>query len=384
MKNGHGTTNTSDAIDFAVLGAGIAGASTAWRLAQAGHSVALLDRDEPASAAGSSHGSARILRYGYADPLYARLLAEAETGWAELETAHGSRLITRTGCVDAGEAHDTARLAEVFTETGVEHTLYSLEEAASRFGDRFAFGTEALWHPRAGVLDAQSTVHAMVRAAVEHSATLLTGWEAESVARRGAGYVVTAADGRTLSAGHVVVAAGGWLPRLLGGLGLPTSFTGALPAFEVRQESAFHFPYREEPAEPWPTSIHMIEGMIVYTLPGGRDAGYRGQKVAEFNGGPVIGDASRQDGRITAEHRQRTVDYVGTYLPGLVPEPYAETTCLFTNTPDEDFVIDTHEGITVVSACSGHGGKFAPLLGTLAAGLATGERDVPARFRPSR
>ncbi|GHD06341.1 FAD-dependent oxidoreductase [Zhihengliuella salsuginis] len=386
MNNGHDTTATSDAVDYAVIGAGIAGVSTAWRLAQAGHRVALLDRDEPANSAGSSHGSARILRYGYPDPLYARLLAEAEAGWSELEAAHGAPLITRTGCIDAGEAHDTRRLAGVFAETGVEHTLHSPEEAAARFGGRFAFGTEALWHRRAGVLDAEATVNAMVRAAVVHSANLLTGWEAASVTRRGAGYLVTAADGRKLSAGRVVVAAGGWLPGLLGGLGLPTSFTGALPAFEVRQESAFHFPYREapDPADPWPTSIHMIEGMTVYTLPGGRDAGHRGQKVAEFNGGPVIPDASAQDGRISEARRARIVDYVGTYLPGLVPEPYAETTCLFTNTPDEDFVIDTCEGITVVSACSGHGAKFAPMLGTLAAGLATGERDVPAQFRPSR
>ncbi|MCO1337406.1 sarcosine oxidase [Kocuria polaris] len=371
-------------MDYAVVGAGLAGAATAWRLAQAGHAVTLLDRDEPANAAGSSHGSARILRYGYADPLYARLLAEAEAGWAELEAAHGSPLITRTGCIDAGEAHDTARLAEVFTETGIEHVLYSPEEAAARFGERFAFGTETLWHPSAGVLDAESTAHAMVRAAAAHSATLLTGWEVSAVTRQGAGFLLRAADGRTLSARRVVVAAGGWLPRVLGGLELPTSFTRALPEFTVRQESAFHFPYREQPAERWPTSIHMIEGMIVYTLPGGRDAGHRGQKVAEFNGGPAIADASARNGRITPEHRERIVDYVGTYLPGLVPEPYAETTCLFTNTPTEDFVIDECDGITVLSACSGHGGKFAPLLGTLAAGLATGERDVPAAFRPSR
>ena len=75
------------------------------------------------------------------------------------------------------------------------------------------------------------------------------------------------------------------------------------------------------------------------------------------------------------------VDYVRKYLPGLDPEPYAETTCLFTNTPNEDFVIDRADGLTVLSPCSGHGAKFAPLIGQWAAGLATGTDDVPARFR---
>ncbi|OOE05543.1 sarcosine oxidase, partial [Fictibacillus arsenicus] len=69
------------------------------------------------------------------------------------------------------------------------------------------------------------------------------------------------------------------------------------------------------------------------------------------------------------------------YLPGVVPEPYAEATCLFTSTANEDFVIDEAEGVVLLSACSGHGGKFAPLMGELAAGLATGTGTVPEEFR---
>ncbi|GAA2006897.1 hypothetical protein GCM10009755_16350 [Brevibacterium samyangense] len=69
-------------------------------------------------------------------------------------------------------------------------------------------------------------------------------------------------------------------------------------------------------------------------------------------------------------------------VPGLVPGPYAETTCLFTNTPDEEFVIDSAEGVTVLSACSGHGAKFAPLLGELALEVATGGAGE-RRLRPS-
>lgn len=373
-----------DSFDYAVVGAGLAGAATAWRLAQRGHQVVMVERSEPANDAGSSHGSARIFRYVYEDPFYTRMVQDAVAGWTELEAAHGARLITPTGCLDHGEARPPRQLAQVMEQAGLSHELLSPADAAGRW-PQFSFSSEVLWHSGAGVIDAHGSVHAMVAAAVAHSATLLTGWTVASVAKSGSGYVLTSTDGRTLGAGKVVIAAGGWLPGLLAGLDLPGGFLASLPRFEVRQETAFHFPYREQPAPDggWPTFIHTTDRIQVYGLPGGRDAGHRGQKVAEFNGGKVLSDASAQDGLIDPAHRRRMTGYVERYLPGLVPEPYAETTCLFTNTPNEDFVIDSVEGITVLSPCSGHGAKFAPLLGSLAADLAGGTGTVPGRFRTS-
>ena len=175
-------------------------------------------------------------------------------------------------------------------------------------------------------------------------------------------------------------------PQLLPRLGLPEGFLDGMPRLEVWQEEAFHFPYRDAD-QPWPTSIHGAAGSLTYSLPGGRDAEHRGQKVAEFCGGRTIGSAAHQDGVIDPVHRQRLVDYVTRVLPGLVPEPYAETTCLFTSTPTEDFVLDRCDGITVVSPCSGHGAKFAPLIGALAAEAASAadahaaRRVVPQQFQ---
>lgn len=378
----------TDSFDYAVVGAGLAGAATAWRLAQRGHRVAIVERSEPANDAGSSHGSARIFRYVYADPFYTRMVQDSLAGWRELEAAHGAPLVAPTGCLDHGEVRGPRQLAAVLDRAGVSHELLSPGEASERW-PQFAFTTEVLWHPGAGVIDAHESVHAMVAAAVGHSATLLTGWPVASVAKSGtgpdSGYTLSSGDGRTLSARNVVIAAGGWLPGLLGGLELPGGFLRSLPRFEVRQETAFHFPYRERPAPDagWPTFIHKADWIQVYGLPGGRDAGHRGQKVAEYNGGKVLPDASAQDGLIDPAHRARIIDYVGRHLPGLVPEPYAETTCLFTNTPHDDFVVDRADGITVLSPCSGHGAKFAPLLGELAADLATGTGTVPERFRTS-
>ncbi|MFP3637366.1 hypothetical protein SB677_21675, partial [Bacillus sp. SIMBA_033] len=78
--------------------------------------------------------------------------------------------------------------------------------------------------------------------------------------------------------------------------------------------------------------------------------------------GKILPSAAAQDGIIDPANRRGVIEYVEQYLPGLIPEPYAETTCLFTNTPTEDFILDRADGITLLSPCSGHGAKFAPLI----------------------
>ncbi|MCP1415550.1 FAD-dependent oxidoreductase [Paenarthrobacter sp. A20] len=370
-----------ESFEYVVVGAGLSGAATAWQLAARGHDIALLERTTPANDAGSSHGSARIFRYAYPDTFYTGLVVEAKAGWDELTRLSGKQLITPTGAVDYGAVRKPERLAAALATHGIEHELLSAKEAQDRWG-QIAFDTDVLWHPGAGVIDAHESVEAMVDQAVDHGAALHTNWELACITETAGAYTLTSLDGRSIKAANIVVAAGGWLPKLLGSLSLPTSFLEHFPDFEVRQEQAYHFPYVDGTAPAsWPTFIHKREGWQSYGLPGGRDAGFRGQKVAEYNGGKILPSAASQDGVIDPVNRRRVIDYVEKYLPGLVPEPYAETTCLFTNTPTEDFIIDRAEGITILSPCSGHGAKFAPLIGQFAADLATGTGTVPEQFR---
>ncbi|MBP1325592.1 sarcosine oxidase [Leucobacter exalbidus] len=373
--------------DYIVIGAGIAGASAAWRLAQRGAHVTVLERTTPANAAGSSHGSARIFRYAYAQPLYAGLVVRAKTGWDELERLSGTPLISPTGAVDFGADRRPQDLAHVLDTVGVEHELLDAGAAQERW-PQFNFDSDVLWQPGAGVLDAETTVQTMLALAQATGfAEVRTNWNVASVRRIGsAGFEVRSVTGETVTGKKVIVAAGGWLPHLLRDLALPEAFVRSFPALEVRQEQAFHMPWRDtddagQPYPSWPTFIHNRAGVDVYGLPGGRDAGHRGQKFARFNGGKVLPSALDQDGEILPEMRDWIIGYAREFLPGLVPEPYAETTCLFTNTPSEDFVIDEADGVIVVSACSGHGAKFAPVLGELGADLATGAGAVPAEFR---
>ncbi|MGY2080097.1 FAD-dependent oxidoreductase [Modestobacter sp. SYSU DS0657] len=367
---------------YLVVGAGLAGAAIAWQLAERGQEVTLVDRRRPAAPDGSSHGSARIFRYAYPELRWTRLVQRSLPGWRELERLHGSRLITPTGALDLGAGRDPHRLAGVLAAAGVEHELVPRAEARRRW-PQVDVDSDVLHHPGAGVIDAETAVGVMVTAARQRGAQVLTDWPLAQLDRTGSGFTAVAVDGRRISAGHVVVCAGGWLPDLLGALDLPAGFLAAFPRLEVREENAFHFPYAEDvaPGSTWPALIHKRTDIQVYALPGGRDAGFRGQKVAEYNGGRPLRSAAEQSGAIDPANRARVVEYVRRCLPGLVAEPYAETTCLFTNTPTEDFVIDAVDGVTVVSPCSGHGAKFAPLLGEIGADVATGAAPAPEQFR---
>lgn len=347
----------------------------------------MLERTEPAARDGSSHGSARIFRYAYPEAFYAGLAVQARRGWDDLERLSGQRLITPSGALDFGTERDPRQLAQVLDAVGVDHELLTPERARQRWPGITA-STEVLWHPAAGVIDAQASVHAMLALARTHGARVVTGWPVASVTSTARGYRICAADRRAVDAEKVIVTAGGWLPDLLRRLPLPSGFLARIPDLQVRQENAFHFPYRDQsapadgrqPRTAWPTFIDKSPAIETYSLPGGRDAGFRGQKLAEFNGGKILRSAAGQDGQVDPRNRARIIDYVTRFLPGLEPEPYAETTCLFTSTSSSDFLIDGAAGITVVSPCSGHGAKFAPLIGDIAADLATGSMAAPDRF----
>ena len=369
---------------YVVVGAGLAGSATAGELARRGHEVTVLERVTPAHGGGSSHGSARIFRYAYPDVFYTHLVQQARTRWDELERLGGQPLITPTGAVDFGDQREAELLARVLDEAGVDNELLGAAETMRRW-PQLVVNSTAVWHPSAGVIDVETAVRTMLRLAGDDGAQVQTDWTVTTVSRTSRGLRVEDTDGRSVEAEHVVVAAGGWLPELLGKLSLPYSFLAGFPSLQVRQEQAFHFPYRAGfDVAPWPSLIYKSDDIQTYALMGGRDAGFAGQKVAEYNGGKVIRSAAEQDGVIDERGLERLVAHVERTMPGLVPEPYAATTCIFTNTPTEDFVIDGVEGVTVVSPCSGHGAKFAPLLGVLAADVATGTSPALQRFSVRR
>ncbi|MGW2913584.1 FAD-dependent oxidoreductase [Streptomyces asoensis] len=359
---------------IAVVGAGLMGAATAWELARRGHEVTLVEAYGIGHRHGSSHGSSRIFRRVYPDPLYVRLTGLARERWRELEDDSATPLLRTTGGLDMGEDHDPAPAAALLAAAGVPHELLGPQAAAERWPQIRVTGP-VLYHPDAGVIDADRTVATCVRRAVEHGARVLTGTRVTGLdVPHGERAVLRTDDGQELVADTVVIAAGAWLPEL----GLPLD----LPPLRVTQQQVFHF-RQHDPAVRWPTLIW--DGVLhLYGLPSGSDGGpLPAFKVAEHDRGTPT-TARTRDGVADPSSRTRVSGFVRDRLPGLDPEPVAEATCLYTSTPDEDFVLDRRGPLVVVSPCSGHGAKFAPLIGAMAADLATGRAEPHPRFRLRR
>ncbi|MGW1748932.1 FAD-dependent oxidoreductase [Streptomyces sp. NPDC002092] len=359
---------------IAVVGAGLMGAATAWQLARRGHEATLIEAYGVGHKKGSSHGSSRIIRRAYADPFYVQLTGQAYEQWRELEHDSSTPLLRTTGGLDIGEERDTKAIAELLSAAGVPHELLGPEEAAERWPYIRITGP-VLHHPDAGVVDADQTVAACVRRAIEHGAEAITGTRVTGIdARGGERVLLHTDDGREVLADTVVIAVGAWLPELE----LPVP----LPPLEVTQQQVFHFPQRD-PSVQWPTLVW--DGALhLYGLPSGSDGGPLATvKVAEHDRGTPT-TARTRSGVVDASSRTRVSGFVRDRLPGLEPAPVAEATCLYTTTPDEDFVLDRHGPFVIVSPCSGHGAKFTPLIGAMAADLATGRTEPHPRFRLGR
>ncbi|WP_405866844.1 FAD-dependent oxidoreductase [Streptomyces sp. NBC_00005] len=358
---------------IAVVGAGLMGAATAWQLARRGHEVTLIEAYDIGHRHGSSHGSSRIFRRAYADPFYVRLTGQADEQWRELEDDSSTPLLRRTGGLDCGAGRDPKGLAGVLGRAGVPYELLGVRAASERW-PYIRFDGPVLYHPDAGVIDADETVGACVRRAVEHGADAWTGVRVTGF-DVGEKVLLRTDDGRELTADTVVVAAGAWLPELE----LPVR----LPELKVTQQQVFHFRQRE-PSLRWPTLVFKDETMQTYGLPSGSDGGpLPAVKVAEHDRGTPT-TAGTRTGVVDPSSRTRVSGFVRDRLPGLDPDPVAEATCLYTTTDDDDFVLDRHGPLVIVSPCSGHGAKFTPLIGAMAADLATGRAEPHPRFRLNR
>jgi monomeric sarcosine oxidase len=355
-------------VDTVIVGAGLMGSATAWHLARRGVDALVLEQYEPATSRGSSHGSARITRRAYPEDDYVRLTGEAFEWWRELESQSGVELLRMTGGLDHGSWRQPDVIAASLARAGVPHELLSPSEATERFPG-MVFDRQVLHHAQAGTVDVHNGVHAFLDMAAALGGRQVSGVEVTGIDIQDDEVTVHTASG-PVRARTAVVAAGGWVEELVGGL-------APLPPIRVTEHRVFHFPRRDESVT-WPVTLHR-DALDVYHLPGGRDAGpANARKIAEHTG-PVT-TARTRAGVIDEASRARIVEYVERWLPGLEPTPFAETTCLYTSTPSEDFLIDGVGPLVVVSACSGHGAKLAPTVGRVAADLATGGREEVARF----
>jgi sarcosine oxidase len=346
--------------DLIIVGAGLAGSAAAWAASARGLDVVVLEAFAPGHKNGSSHGSARIFRRAYPDPLYVRLTGTARERWRELEDQAGETLLRLTGGLDFGATRNPRRLHEVLAGCGVPAELLGPDAAAERwpYFDFTGVG-EVMFHADAGVLDPHRAMAAMLRLAAANGADIRFGTAVTRLALAPAGRgAVARTDDGTFTAPVIAVAAGGWLAPLLDG-------AVALPPLTVTQQQVFHFaPVPTAgpalPADPWPIFVHKDGTDDCYGLPGGRDGEVPGAiKIGEHGRGTAT-TADDRDGIVSPQARERVRALVRDRLPGLYPDPVGEVSCLYTSTANDDFILDRRGPFVVCSPCSGHGAKFAP------------------------
>ena len=329
------------------------------------------DRDSPPHTLGSSHGESRITRTAYFEgPWYVRLLQETFPLWRELEAATGTELLTLTGALMIGppSAEAVSAALAAAADHGLDVRLLKADEVRKTYpGHILGNHDVAVLDAQAGFIRPEAAVAAMIGRIEALGGEIRRGVVVSAVNHPAAGAVEIVAEGAIEEFDAVVIAAGPWTPDLVPWLPL-TVERQVLAWFAVEPNAGWLAPGR------FPVFIRQAEGIgDVYGFP---TLDGVSMKIARHHQGEAT----------DPEHVRREVKdgeldplrhFVRTRLRGVTQRVVRTATCMYTNTPDGHFAIGLHPDdprVTVLSPCSGHGFKFAPVIGEIAADLVSERR----------
>jgi sarcosine oxidase len=360
-------------FDVAVVGLGGIGSAVAAQCATRGASVIGLEQFGPAHDRGSSHGKSRMIRQAYfEDAAYVRLVLRSYELWRELEQKSAEQLLRITGVLSVGE--EGSEIISGTKRSAVEHELrletLSRREVEERYPTlRLLTDEVALFEPDGGVLDPERAVGAHLKMASASGADLrfqatMRSWEAT-----GQGITIILEDGSRISARTFVLSLGPWFKETLNTLGVPLRIQRNVQAWFSPSSNSYGVGV-------FPAFLLDRAGLPapLYGFPDFGD----GVKAA-FHGFGQLTTANELDREVNLTRDVAPIAAaMEEWMPGAAAKFREAKPCMYSLTPDGNFVIDQHPqhpNIILCGGFSGHGFKFAPVIGEIAADLALDGRS---------
>ncbi|HSZ56517.1 MAG TPA: N-methyl-L-tryptophan oxidase [Tepidisphaeraceae bacterium] len=374
------TDNTGmNRFDVIVVGVGAMGSATTYQLARRGVRVLGLEQFDIPHALGSSHGQSRMIRMAYFEhPDYVPLLRRAYELWHELEALSGEKLLHLTGGIYIGpeKGEVVGGSLRSAREHRLPHELIDAAELSRRYPQfRVPEDWMALHEPNAGFLLPERVVAAYANAALVAGAEL-HGRERVIEWRADAGGVAVRTDRAEYQAGHLVFCGGPWSSTLIGDLGVKLLVTRQVMAWVWPREPQ-QFAFGRIPV--W--AIDHLDGTLHYGFPMMDDV--PGFKIAHHAPGAAT-DPDQVVREVQPGDERGIRPILSTMIPAADGPLLSMKVCLYTNSPDGHFIIDhhpVHDRVTIACGFSGHGFKFASVVGEILADLAMlGSTKLPAQF----
>lgn len=363
----------STQVEYVVVGLGALGSATAYHLAKAGCTVLGLEQFEFGHDRGASHDTSRILRHSYHTPDYVRLTFDAYDDWATLESDSGESLVTTVGGLDLfppGAAIDVADYTGSLTSCQVEFELLDHDELRSRY-PMFSLpdGTRGLFQASGSIVPAARGTAAMQAMAKRFGAELRDQSPVSGIRDLGSDGVAVSVGDEVIRCRRLVVCADAWTNHVLEGLDV------SLPLTTTLEQVTYFKPERPERLAQGRMPLWIwMDDPCYYGFP---TYGEATVKAAQDCGGPeVTGDNRPFDP--DPERLAQLTDFMAATIPD-AGEPIRSKTCLYTLTPDRDFLLGAvpgHESV-LVGLGAGHSFKFSPTIGRVLSELAAiGETAV--------
>ncbi|PVD31520.1 hypothetical protein C0Q70_06933 [Pomacea canaliculata] len=356
-------------FDVIVIGAGVEGSSSAYSLAKGGQRTLLLEQFPLPHSRGSSHGQSRITRYSYDQPFYTHMMLDAYPLWSTLENEAGVSLYKQCGTLILSEpGSEVLRAVESsLRQHSVPFQTLSPEELQTRYPMMsYSKSRAAILDPKGGILRAERAV-AAYQSVFKRNGGVVRDSEKVICITPGASQVSVQTTRGTYLGRSVVIAAGPWADQLLRPLGLELPLRPKRVAVLYWQETEKGI----YSSDTFPCMIDEAVSPNFYALPSEEYPGY--VKVALHTGPDTDPDKRDQVGDTWV--RETVAAYIRKHLPKLSDMPGILETCMYTNTPDDNPIIDRHpkwKNIIVAAGFSGHGFKLAPAVGKAVRELVTG------------